>query len=144
MDSSSVSCSSPEETPVRIVVLSLKKPKKSARKVLFMGVLQDSKSIPKKKEKKSKKMRVEKARAPARKAFMISEAPFQPFVPQYYPTMVSNQIHSQFREVPYVNNNIKNTNIYNFLDDFNDHIPSSFDIIQRGNLPGMKLSPIIY
>ena len=85
---------------------------------------------------KLKKPQRKRYRVEPRKAAMISTCPFSPVS-----SPVSNSPPPPI-DINLIKNNQKNASMNNFLNSFQDHVPSCFDIVKRGNLPGIEINPV--
>ena len=87
---------------------------------------------------KPKKQQRKRYRVAPRKAAMISTCPHSPLsspVPNSPPPSPASDFS--------LNLPPKTTSVNAFLDSFQSHIPSSFDIIRRGSIPGLQVSTTI-
>ena len=86
---------------------------------------------------KPKKPQRKRYRVAPRKAAMISTCPISP-----ESSPVSNSPPPTI-DISHNQSSKNNESLDSFLDSFQNHIPSSFDIVKRGNLPGIQLSPLL-
>ena len=138
---SQASSSSSEDQQSHILVATVKKQKKNIRKVLFMGIPQELMREKKKSSKKPAKIQNSKPKAIPRKAIMISRCSMMPYPPPFTPYMQPNNLTNP--TVAPIIQRPGTATMSQFLDRFTNHVPSSFDIIQRGQIPGLKIENVL-
>ena len=108
-----------------LLIATPKKAKKSSRKVLFMGVPQERKPKKKKSVHEQSSDETTKQKTQLRKAIYLDEI------------KCAERLQKKSH-----NENVQKS-LVSFLNSHSDRAPLAFDIIQRGQIPGIKFTSIL-